>query len=129
MVNKKKPGHFDRRRLMRKRIVQRRTSSCIFRSSSHNKPQTAICIFIFTFLNLIFLNLCPILLQPYGLCTGFPRQEYWNGLPFPPPRDLLDPGIEPVAPAASLAQAGRFFTTEPQGKAPILDYSWFTILC
>ena len=28
---------------------------------------------------------------------GFPRQEYWNGLPFPSPRDLLDPEIEPVS--------------------------------
>ena len=26
---------------------------------------------------------------------GFPRQEYWSGLPFPPPGDLPDPGIEP----------------------------------
>ena len=26
----------------------------------------------------------------------FSRQEYWSGLPFPPPRDLPDPGIEPV---------------------------------
>ena len=30
---------------------------------------------------------------------GFPRQEYWNGLPFPSPGDLLDPGIEPGSPA------------------------------
>ena len=29
----------------------------------------------------------------------FPRQEDWNGLPFPPPVDLLDPGIEPMSPA------------------------------
>ena len=26
---------------------------------------------------------------------GFPRQEYWSGLPFPPPGDLPDPGTEP----------------------------------
>ena len=26
---------------------------------------------------------------------GFPRQEYWSGLPFPSPGDLPDPGIEP----------------------------------
>ena len=30
---------------------------------------------------------------------GFPRQEYWSGLPFPSPEDLPEPGIEPVAPA------------------------------
>ena len=46
------------------------------------------------------------------LSMGFPRQEYWSGLPFPPPGNLPNPGIEPV----SLALAGRFFTTEPPGK-------------
>ena len=29
----------------------------------------------------------------------FSRQEYWSGLPFPSPRDLTDPGIEPRSPA------------------------------
>ena len=46
------------------------------------------------------------------LSMAFPRQEYWSGLPFPPPGDLPDPGIEPASPAL----AGRFFTTEPPGK-------------
>ena len=36
---------------------------------------------------------------------GFPRQEYWNGLPFLFPRYLPDPGIEPASPAL----AGGFF--------------------
>ena len=44
---------------------------------------------------------------------GFPRQEYWNGLPFPSPGDLPNPGIEPSSPAL----AGGFFTTEPPGKS------------
>ena len=43
---------------------------------------------------------------------GFPRQEYWSGLPFPSPGDLPDPGIESMSPAL----AGGFFTTEPPGK-------------
>ena len=30
---------------------------------------------------------------------GFSRQAYWSGLPFPPPGDLPDPGIEPRSPA------------------------------
>ena len=46
------------------------------------------------------------------LHTGFPRQEYRSGLQFPSPGDLLNPGIEPAAPAL----AGRCFTTEPSGK-------------
>ena len=33
------------------------------------------------------------------LFMGFSRQEYWGGLPFPSPGDLLDPGIEPESPA------------------------------
>ena len=49
------------------------------------------------------------------LSKGFPRQENWNGLPFPPPGDLPDPGIEPVSPV-SPALAGGFFTTELPGK-------------
>jgi len=31
--------------------------------------------------------------------VGFFRQEYWSGLPFPPPGDLLDPGIKLASPA------------------------------
>ena len=41
------------------------------------------------------------------LPMGFSRQEYWSGLPFPPPGDLPNPGIEPVSPVLE----GRFFTT------------------
>ena len=33
------------------------------------------------------------------LLMGFSRQQYWSGLPFPSPGDLLDPGIEPGSPA------------------------------
>ena len=33
------------------------------------------------------------------LSLGFSRQEYWSGLPFPSPGDLLYPGIEPRSPA------------------------------
>ena len=33
------------------------------------------------------------------LSMGFSRQEYWSGLPFPSPKDLPDPGIEPRSPA------------------------------
>ena len=48
-----------------------------------------------------------------SLSMGFSRQEYWSGLPFPPPEDLPNPGIEPASPKslASPALAGGFFTT------------------
>ena len=45
------------------------------------------------------------------LSMGFFRQEYWSGLPFTPPGDLPNPGIDPMSPAAP-ALAGRFSTTE-----------------
>ena len=32
-----------------------------------------------------------------SLSMGFPREEYWSRLPFPPPEDLPDPGTEPVS--------------------------------
>ena len=43
---------------------------------------------------------------------GFPRQDYWSGLPFPSSGELPNPGIEPTSPEL----AGRSFTTEPPGK-------------
>ena len=45
----------------------------------------------------------------------FSRQEYWNGLSFPTPGDLPDPGMEPAC-LASPELAGRFFTIAPPGK-------------
>ena len=49
------------------------------------------------------------------LSMEFSRQEHWNGLSFPTPGDLPDPGIEPVS-LESPVLAGRFFTTVPPGK-------------
>ena len=54
----------------------------------------------------LIIKLCPILVTPmdYKTCQaplsmGFPRQEYWNRLLLPPPRDLPDPGIKLTSPA------------------------------
>ena len=47
------------------------------------------------------------------------QQEYWSGLPFPPPGDLPDPGIKPASPTL----AGGFFTPEPPRK-PIAKCIW-----
>ena len=53
------------------------------------------------------------------LSVGFPRQEYWSGLPFPPPGDLSDQGIEPAS-LLSPALAGGFFTTSATWKTGIV---------
>ena len=63
-------------------------------------------------------KLCPTLVTPQTvarqalLSMRFFRQEYWSGLPFPSPGDLLDPGIKPGSPAlqANYCIVGRFFT-------------------
>ena len=47
-----------------------------------------------------------------SLSLGFPRQEYWSGLPFPSPGDLPDQGIEP----GSLALQADSVLSEPPGK-------------
>ena len=57
------------------------------------------------------------------LSMGYFRQEYWNGLPFPSPRDLPNPGIEPRSPALQEDS----LLSEPTGKpvaqsSPTLDY-------
>ena len=59
---------------------------------------------------------CPSLCNPWTvahqapLSMGFSWQGYWSGLPFPPPGDLPDSGIEPVSPE-SPALVGGFFTS------------------
>ena len=53
------------------------------------------------------------------LSMEFSRQEYWSGLPFPFPRNLPDPGIEP-APLMSPAWAGEFFITSAPWSMPHL---------
>ena len=55
-----------------------------------------------------------------SLSMGFSRQEYWSGLPFPPPGDLPDPGIEPMS-LMSPALAGRFFTTSTTWEAHLFS--------
>ena len=65
------------------------------------------------------LQLCPTLWTiacQALLSMGFSRQEYWSGLPCPPPGDLLHPGIEPTS-LMSPALAGRFFTTRSTWEA------------
>ena len=55
-----------------------------------------------------------------SLSVGLSRQQYWSGLPFPPPGDLPDPGIEPGSPTL---QADSL-PSEPAGK----QYTYFTYI-
>ena len=56
-----------------------------------------------------------VMSDSFAIPVRFLMQEYWSGLPFPSPGDLLDPGIELASPL-SPALAGRFFTSALLGK-------------
>ena len=62
-----------------------------------------------------------------GPCDS-PGKEYWSGLPFPPPGDLSDPGIEPVSPALPVDS----LPAEPSGKPKytyvLLAHSRYSII-
>ena len=49
------------------------------------------------------------------LSMGFSRQEYWSGLPCPPPEEPTDPGIEPTFPASPALQVDCL-PTKPLGS-------------
>ena len=82
--------------------------------SAVQQSESAICIYEVV----LVTKSCPTLCDPLDcscqapLSMGFPRQEYWNGLPFPLPGDL--PTQEPTFPAL----ADRFLTTEPPNRPP-----------
>ena len=63
------------------------------------------------------LSRVPLFVTPWTVIyqtppsMGFSRQEYWNGLPFPSPGDLPDPGTEPGSPALQADD----LTSEPPG--------------
>ena len=63
----------------------------------------------------LFVTLWTVALQA-PLSMGFSRQEYWSGLPCPPPGDLPNPGIELLS-LMSLALRDEFFTTSTTCKA------------
>ena len=72
-----------------------------------------------------------------SLSMGFSRQEYWSGLPCPPPRDLPDPGIKPTSSASPALQADTLplchwealysglMLLEPSAESRSLDYQLF----
>ena len=65
-------------------------------------------------------------LGPHGLVAhqaplsmGFPRQEYWSGLPFPPPGDLPDSGIKSKRPVSPASQAASLPVTEAPSRSGV----------
>ena len=78
-------------------------------SSSHASISSVACMHTQLLSHVqLFATLWTVARQA-PLSMVFSRQEYWNGLPFPPPGDLLNPGIKPMS-TSYPALAGGFFT-------------------
>ena len=70
----------------------------------------------------LFATLWTVALQA-PLSMGLSRQEYWSGLPLPPPGDLLDPEIKPTSPALqadSLPTEPSVIQSSMDEKRPVL---------
>ena len=67
--------------------------------------RNVVCVCVCVCVCVLVAQSCPTLCDPMDYSPPgsssmeFSRQEYWDGLPFPSPRDLPDPGIEPRSPA------------------------------
>ena len=79
----------------------------------------ALCCAVLSCFSRVWLFVTPwTVAHQSPLSMGFPRQEYWSGLPGPPPRDLPDSGIEPES-LMSPALADGFFTTSATWEARV----------
>ena len=95
-----------------------------FTSSLHRKERRLIFSFLFSggdggLVTKSCLTRCnPRDCRPPG-SSGFPRQEYWSGLLFSSPGDLLNPRTELGSPALQVVPwiASRFFTNQATGEA------------
>ena len=77
------------------------------------KSQVEVCCAMLSCFSRVhlFATLWTVACQP-PLSMGFSRQQYWSGLPFSPPGDLPNQGLNPCFLQVSYI-AGRFFTSEP----------------
>ena len=82
------------------------------------------------------LNLCDPMdcSLPGSSVHGLSRQEYWSGLPCPPPGDLLNPGIEHVVPALQansllLSDRGGPQNPTPETYCKSSPYTWSQMDC
>ena len=89
----------------------------------HCSMCVCVCVCVCVLSHLSHVWLCVILWTiacQALLPMAFSRQEYWNGLPCPPPGDLPNPGIKPMS-LTSPALAGGFFTTHATWEAFIVQ--------
>ena len=71
-----------------------------------------------------FFGVPPDCNPPGSSVHGISQQEYWSGFPFPPPGDILDPGIKPAF-LVSPTVAEGLFTSAPPGNSNSFSISWY----
>ena len=120
-------------------------SSCKAQHSTGNSAQCSVMTYVGTcmlscFAHVWFSVTLWIVARQALLSMGCFRQEYWSGLPFPSPGDLLNPRVEPAS-LISPALAGEFFITRvtwevqpkwegnPKMRVYMYTYCWFTAVC
>ena len=82
----------------------------------------AICTCVLRRFSHVRLFVTPLTVDRQALLSiEFSRQEYWSGLPCPPPEDLPNPGIRPAS-LMSPALTDRFLTTSTTWEALICTY-------
>ena len=92
------------------------------KSSSESQLTGSTCVdmYVYVFICLLVSRLFAALrtvAHQAPLSMGFSWQEYWSGLPFPPPGDLHNPGTEPTSLAGCLLHDRQIFSLiEPAGK-------------
>ena len=101
--------------VMRSRSASHLTSRCICHCRSSISAPCPHPPWVSTLSLISHVQLCVtpwIIACKPPLPMAFSRQEYWSGLPCPPPRDLPDPGTEPGSPALQ----ADYLPCEPPGK-------------
>ena len=75
-----------------------RDTVSLYNLIAENHPWcVCVCVCVCT-LSYVWLFMTPWTVAPQAhLSMGFPKQEYWSGLPFPSPGDLPNPGIKPAS--------------------------------
>ena len=63
------------------------------------------------------------------LSMGFSRQEYWSGLPGPPPGDLPNPETEPRSPALQAGSLLPEISTENKSNGNLIKFNSFAKVC
>ena len=93
----------------------------LYHLSHKGSPRCAV-------LSHVWLSVTPLAVSCQApLSMGFSKQEYWSGLPCPPPGDLLNLGIEPRSPTLKVDS----LLSEPPGKPKIivfLEFPWSEVL-